>query len=166
MEKTSTSKLATKNAMGIFLSIVLALGGMTMIFATEALAPSGQICQAQAKTVKVKSSGWYKGELTGSKKDRHHYGEIYRAELKGSQLIVWGTLRLGKKQDSAHTKFLKSAKRIFRVTAKTRYQYSGGDVRAKKYSKKKFAKYVKQMGGLGLSLHVKNGKVVKAILSS
>lgn len=121
------------------------------------------------KTDKVhaasKGTYYYVGSFNPT--GQYQTGAIKKAYLKGSKLVVKGSLlRYTPKnyKTYSNSEYLKSKTRKFKLTKNTKYKtgsgYSGWQNVSKSYFNKWIKGLSKSQNGLGFIIKVKNGKVV------
>ena len=134
---------------------------LTMALALLSFCPTN----AQAKV--VKKAGWY--EAAAIKKDHYNYArglELKKFKLKGNKLVTYGGFYYSNK--SVSLKQLKQKKRVFKFASNCVYYSFNWKYKRYTTRKKLFKKIKRGMNAkttsMGVSLRVKNGKVVEVSL--
>lgn len=154
-EETDMKTGKVKAIMGSGLALALAIG----VCAGAPAAP------AQAKT--VTKDGWYCGSLA---RGTNSLGmpAVHKITFEKHKFTTRGPIGYSKKKAGSWTSKLtkRNAKRTFRLSSKVRYYTGGGEAGLERSSKKYFSWLAHRYNGLGLTFHVKNGKVVRMTISS
>ena len=134
---------------------------LTMALALLSFCPTN----AQAKV--VKKAGWYEAAAIKKDHSKYAYGvELKKFKLKGNKLITYGGFYYSNK--SVWLKKLKQKKRVFRFASNCIYYSFNWKIKRYTTRKKLFKKIKSRMNARttseGLSLKVRNGKVVEVSL--
>lgn len=145
--------------------IVLALALMLAVCLVAGTGSSS----VYAKSKKV----YYYGSFRGNVKDKDKSGIISKVYISKNKMIVKGSMKKAYTKNGMHSskaKYCKKKKRTFKLAKNVKFYRSGGMAGEQRTTRADMEEFCKennrQPSGLGFWFVVKNGKIIKAVISS